>query len=463
MRLKKILGFGSVVLVAVTVVLAISDLPSVRIFVRWSLLLAASALAAVAALIEYRDPKRSTKHLLAMTSLLAVLAFILEGTPKTSRQQVLDSASQLSSWHLAANAKTIDTLKIIGDRQLVNSKAIVPAQQVEDEILSLNERIDVAQKVASNMAESYYLKGKLEWNLERLEDSARSLRAAIQLRPRESRYYIGLCSTMRQLGPPTEAIAVCKTAVKLDGESGEAWNNLGNSLGAVKLYADAKAAYEMATRLLPNNARPWSNLAIIYWREDDHESALRCIQRALEIDPQFENALLLKGSILRETGRAEEAVDVYRRAIDLNPDDPQMWNNLGNALASLKKYNEAFAAYQQALLLDEKYADCYFNYGYYLNVVGRYQDSPIYLRKVIELEPKDIDAYVEIIKAYRATGKEEQVQAILQDALMAGVAVKDFGEALAADGLMDLSAKVLGKAEDQIQQPEARKPKKSIF
>jgi tetratricopeptide (TPR) repeat protein len=54
--------------------------------------------------------------------------------------------------------------------------------------------------------------------------------------------------------------------------------------------------------------------------ETDLEAGLGLLREALEVDPDLETALLLKGRALDELGRTAEAVVAWRRALEINPE-----------------------------------------------------------------------------------------------------------------------------------------------
>jgi serine/threonine protein kinase/predicted Zn-dependent protease len=62
--------------------------------------------------------------------------------------------------------------------------------------------------------------------------------------------------------------------------------------------------------------------------------------------------LRLKGELLYDDGRYQEAIMFFRRAIALDPADVYAYARLGNALFALERYQEALEAYEHALELD---------------------------------------------------------------------------------------------------------------
>lgn len=56
----------------------------------------------------------------------------------------------------------------------------------------------------------------------------------------------------------------------------------------------------------------------------DAASAMQIVQHLLDQDPRFEQAMKLKGMLLEETGRKEEAIVVYEQALKIAPNDTDL-------------------------------------------------------------------------------------------------------------------------------------------
>jgi tetratricopeptide (TPR) repeat protein len=82
-----------------------------------------------------------------------------------------------------------------------------------------------------------------------------------------------------------------------------------------------------------------------------HREALRCFERAIEVNPSYANLWCNKGRTLRAMGRNLEALECYDRAIACAPDEATLWGNKGNCLRDLHRGDEALRCYERALAL----------------------------------------------------------------------------------------------------------------
>ena len=56
----------------------------------------------------------------------------------------------------------------------------------------------------------------------------------------------------------------------------------------------------------------------------------------------------MKGTVLGNSGKSDEAIKAYDKAIELNPWDFAAWNGKERALDQLNKHEEAIKAYEKA-------------------------------------------------------------------------------------------------------------------
>lgn len=104
---------------------------------------------------------------------------------------------------------------------------------------------------------------------------------------------------------------------------------------AKKYEAEFKAAVDRALELDRDNARAWVSAAKpLLFAPPEHgrdvEEAIRDLDRALELDPRLEQALLLRAYAHDQLGEAAAAERDWRAALALNPDSRPALERLGS-------------------------------------------------------------------------------------------------------------------------------------
>ena len=141
-------------------------------------------------------------------------------------------------------------------------------------------------------------------------------------------------------------------------------------------------------------AEKWVNEGVKLAEQGKYSEALRCFDRALEINPKDAFAWVGKGIVLNGLSRHEEALRCFERALAIDPKDAAAWNNKGNALRKLGRYSEALRCFETALEIDPKYADAWYNKGNALDDLGRYVEAVECYDRALEIDPKYAKAWV---------------------------------------------------------------------
>ena len=86
-----------------------------------------------------------------------------------------------------------------------------------------------------------------------------------------------------------------------------------------KEYPRALDVLDQVVMLKPDFAEGWNKRATVYYLLDDYGSSLADIRRTLALEPRHFGALSGLGFILDETGKKEQAIEVFQKALAINP------------------------------------------------------------------------------------------------------------------------------------------------
>ena len=97
------------------------------------------------------------------------------------------------------------------------------------------------------------------------------------------------------------------------------------------------------------------------YESKDLNEQCRLYEQALQLKPDYIEALYNWGNSLQKLGRFEEASQKYEQALRLNPDLPEALINWGNVLIDLQQFEEAIRKYKRALQLKPDNYNAIFN------------------------------------------------------------------------------------------------------
>jgi len=152
----------------------------------------------------------------------------------------------------------------------------------------------------------------------------------------DTRYYlawnaIGLAQSLK--GKLAEAAKAYEKCLEIRPDFTEAHNNLGTIYQELNQLDKAEGEFQKAVLDTSYQTRelPYYNLARLYYVQNRLDAAYESVQAALRIRPRLAMAQNLKGKILEQMGRTDEAVEAYQQAVKAVPDDIQFSFNLAAA------------------------------------------------------------------------------------------------------------------------------------
>ena len=114
----------------------------------------------------------------------------------------------------------------------------------------------------------------------------------------------------------------------------------------------------------------------------DYEGALQQFQRALELDPKFDEAEAHLAWSYYHTEQYPQAIKHFRQALQRQPQWPGLYDGLGWSRYRMERYNLALEAFQQAVALDPGYRDAGVGLAYTLFALERYKEALPHLERL---------------------------------------------------------------------------------
>lgn len=148
-----------------------------------------------------------------------------------------------------------------------------------------------------------------------------------------------------------EAYSYFAKAIKTDRSLSYLWSNLAVVYGRNQQAEDAKQSYLMALRLDPRNANAANNLYLIYEQEGDLNSAAkyrRLVERHRKKNPYY---LYYLSSLAFDEGRYRDSRDMLSKAIEIQDQEYRFHYGMARTLAEVGELSEAQASLERALQL----------------------------------------------------------------------------------------------------------------
>lgn len=126
---------------------------------------------------------------------------------------------------------------------------------------------------------------------------------------------------------------------------------------------EAEAAYKDLVAKNPTRHQLYYNLAIVQAQKKDAAGAEASYLKALEVKPDYAEALNGLNTLYLSTGQAAKANELAAKAATANPNDAKAQFQVGYVAFNSGKYDEAAEAFKKAEALDPAYAETYYFLG----------------------------------------------------------------------------------------------------
>ena len=129
------------------------------------------------------------------------------------------------------------------------------------------------------------------------------------------------------------------------------------------------------------------DLALKNHQNNNFQDAQNYYQKVLELDPGHVSALNNLGTILKELGENQKAIDCYEKIIAINPNHAHAHNNLGVVFFELRENQKAKECYEKAISIDPNYVNAHNNLGKVFKGLGENQKAIGCYEKAIAINP----------------------------------------------------------------------------
>ncbi|MBN2561207.1 MAG: tetratricopeptide repeat protein [Phycisphaerae bacterium] len=309
------------------------------------------------------------------------------------------------------------------------AEALVNAGEVEDGIREYEEYLN---DEAGDDAVHYTL-GVILGRQKRFSEAARHFRMAVQLNPKEVRYWERAGVALRDSGDFEGAVRHFTEALRLRPDDAMNQYNLGTVLEKQGDLEGAVRHYNRARALNPVDFQTPRDVGQILVRQKRFPEAIDYYSKALEADPSDAAKHIDLAGVYEQAGDLEKAASHCSEAVRLQPDDPKWQYKLGTLLGKQGQLEEAVKHLSKALELDPANVSAMNNLGLVFVRQGKLAEAIEHLSKVLQIQPDNALAHLNLGDVYLRQGRPAD-------------AVQQYSEAVRVDPDNALAHKGLGLA-----------------
>lgn len=153
------------------------------------------------------------------------------------------------------------------------------------------------------------------------------------------------------------SITLFKHALNATSGSFVAHNNLGFALAKKGHYQEAIKHYHEAIRIFPGLGEAYSNLGFIAFKQGNYQEAILDFQNALSCNPESASFHYLLANSYFQLKQINVAAIHYAKALDIHPNYMEAMTNLAVCLSVLGKREESLALFKEAIRINPDFPD----------------------------------------------------------------------------------------------------------
>ena len=222
---------------------------------------------------------------------------------------------------------------------------------------------------------------------------------------------------LHQQNRNAEARVEIEAAIKAFGHLPHYHNSLGEVLRAVGEVAGAIACYRRALELQPDYLQALNNLGLALHASGEVSAARDAFLQVVTAQPGSAQAHNNLGIAEQSLGNLQGAAREFRKSCELAPQHAEGWNNLGAALHEFGDSKAAADALLRAIEIAPHLSRAHFNLSRLRAALNEVDAAEASVRRAIELERNEAEYYVHLAFVLRAQERFEEAIVVLREAL----------------------------------------------
>ncbi len=204
------------------------------------------------------------------------------------------------------------------------------------------------------------------------------------------------------------AIEHFTNAIRSNGSFPDFRFNLALAYHAAGDTGNAIKALESALEIRPDYIEALNTLASVLMSVEQWEQARKHLLQATATNPDYPEAWINLCGVLQELKLLEDAVDAGERSIILVPDSVKAIYNLARAYGRLEQWDKALGFYERCIELDPKFVDAFSNKAQLLTKLNRFVEAERASCEALELSPDNSEALKTLALSLASQGRYDE-------------------------------------------------------
>lgn len=206
--------------------------------------------------------------------------------------------------------------------------------------------------VHPNWSITHALRGQMLLRLERYAEAEQAFNRAIELAPKQAKWWVSRSVAKSKMGRFAEALADAGEAIQLNSEFARAYACRGIAHGGLGRLQEGLEDADRAAQLSPTDVEIYHIRAFLRSQAARWEDVIADCTRIIELDPDDARSYQNRIAAYVAIEQHEMVIGDCNKLIELTPDDARAYRHRGYARACLGEQKEAIADYTRVIELD---------------------------------------------------------------------------------------------------------------
>uniref|UniRef100_A0A671WGK9 dolichyl-phosphate-mannose--protein mannosyltransferase n=1 Tax=Sparus aurata TaxID=8175 RepID=A0A671WGK9_SPAAU len=248
------------------------------------------------------------------------------------------------------------------------------------------------------------------------EEAENYYRKALDINPQHNRALFNLGNLLKSQGKEEEAVTLLKDSIRFGPHFADAYSSLASLYAEQKRFAEASEVYLEGIENCPDSSDLHNNYGVFLVDTGEGELAAAHYQQAVRLKPAHYVAMVNLGRLLRSSNENKEAESWYKRALQVTR-KVDILTPLGALYYNTGRYEEALQVYREAAALQPDSTDIWLALSQVLAMAGRTKEAEKMTLDIISREGSCIECYRLLSAIYSKRGNYTEALNALDRAL----------------------------------------------
>lgn len=233
----------------------------------------------------------------------------------------------------------------------------------------------------------WYHLGIIEARLKHYDQAIRALDYALLIDEYFSAAYFEKARLMERTFRYQEAADTYKATFDIDGPTGFTYYKIGKCYLHLHKHKKALSYFTKAVHEDEELDEAFYELALIKDEDRDWLEAVHYAKKALELDPENIEYLILNADVLKRAGQLDEAEMLYEKLLENGQIDPFVFMDYAELLFDMCEFEKGMDLLYQGVQLNPDSAEIHLRLAGYLFTIEEADEAAIYFQKGLRINP----------------------------------------------------------------------------